>query len=105
MQECGYPSGVDNNSSETEQANFISAVFKAWDRHINRIRLIDFSWQYDISSSDVNQWVVDYNMLGHPYEDAFKAYLATLGLNNFDSTEKEAMQHLRDELLARSWEK
>lgn len=104
LQECGYPSSSVNNSSETQQADFISAVFGAWDININRIRLIDLAWQYDVSSTTVDQWVIDFGMTGNPYEAAFRSYLGTLGLGNYDSTEKAAMQRLREELQARRWE-
>lgn len=103
LQECGYPSSSVNNSSETQQADFISAVFEAWDHNINRIRLIDLAWQYDVSSTTVDQWVIDYRMTGNPNETAFRAYLGTLGLGSYDSTEKVAMQRLREELQARRW--
>lgn len=104
LQECGYPSSSVNNSSETQQADFISAVFKAWDNNINRIRLIDLAWQYDVSSTTVDQWVIDYGMTGNPNEAAFRAYLGTLGLSNYASTEKAALRRLREELQARRWE-
>lgn len=104
LQECGYPSSSVNNSSETQQAEFISAVFEAWDNNINRIRLIDLTWQYDVSSTTVDQWVIDFGMTGNPEEAAFRAYLGTLGLGNYDSTEKAAMERLREELQARRWE-
>lgn len=104
IQECGYPSSSVNNSSETVQADFVSAVFAAWDTYMNSIQLIDFSWQYDLSPSAADQWVIDYGMSGSPNEEAFRAFLLTLGLGNFDGTEKEAMQRLRDELQLRSWE-
>lgn len=103
LQECGYPSDVLNNSSETKQANFISAVFNAWDTHSDRIELIDFTWQYDVDEATVDQWIIDFGMGGQPNVDKFKTYLWTLGLSNNDSTEKLALQRLRDELLTRSW--
>ncbi|MBN4079306.1 hypothetical protein JYT26_01570 [Beggiatoa alba] len=103
LQECGYPSSSVNNSSEIQQADFVSAVFVAWDNNINRIRFIDLSWQYDVSSSTLDQWVIDFGMTGNPNEAAFRTYLGTLGLSNFDSTEKTALQRLRDELQAREW--
>lgn len=105
LQECGYPSGALTNSSEAQQADFISAVFDAWDNHIDRIRLVDLAWQYDVATSTVDQWVIDYGMSGSPYESAFRAYLGTLGLSRHDGTEKPAMQRLRDELQARNWER
>jgi len=104
LQECGYPSSSVNNSSETQQAEFISAVFEAWDTNINRISLIDLTWQYDVASTTVDQWVIDFGMAGDPNEAAFRSYLGTLGLSNYDSTEKAAMQRLREELQARRWE-
>ncbi|OGW51409.1 MAG: hypothetical protein A2Z50_07045 [Nitrospirae bacterium RBG_19FT_COMBO_42_15] len=103
LQECGYPSSTINNSSETLQADFISAVFNAWDTHRDRINLIDFSWQYDVSEATVDQWVIDYGMSGHPNENEFKHYLWTLGLSNYDGSEKIALQRLRDELQTRLW--
>ena len=103
LQECGYPSSTVDNSSETQQADFISAVFNAWDAHLDRIALIDFAWQYDVSDAQASQWVIDYHQNGQPYENEFKQYLLTLGLSHNDGTEKPALQRLRDELLARAW--
>ncbi len=103
LQECGYPSSTVDNSSEAQQANFISAVFKAWDTHLDRIALIDFAWQYDVTDAQASQWVIDYHQNGQPYENEFKQYLLTLGLSHYDSTEKPALQRLRDELKARVW--
>jgi hypothetical protein len=104
LQECGYPSSPVNNSSESLQADFISAVFTAWDAHSQRIALIDISWQYDASETSVDQWVIDYGMSGNPYENAFKSYLATLGLSHYDGTDKISLQRLKEELHIRSWE-
>ena len=103
LQECGYPSSPVNNSSELLQADFISAVFDAWDTHSDRISLIDFTWQYDVSEATVDQWVIDFGMTGQPNENVFKQYLWTLGLSNYDSSEKLALQRLKDELQARAW--
>jgi len=105
LQECGYPSSPVNNSSEILQADFISAVFDAWDAHSDRISLIDFTWQYDVSEATVDQWVIDFGMTGQPNENEFKQYLWTLGLSNYDNSEKIALQRLRDELQARAWER
>jgi hypothetical protein len=104
IQECGYPSGTVNNSSELQQADFISKLFLAWDMHKDRIKVIDLSWQYDLSESTADEWVIDYGMSDSQYESAFKHYLWTLGLNNYDSTEKAAMKRLREELSSRNWE-
>jgi len=105
FQECGYPSSTINNSSEALQTDFISAVFEAWDTHRDRITLIDLAWQYDVSPTSVDQWVIDFGMSGQPTENAFKAYLGTLGFSNFDSSEKPALQRIKDELTKRRWTK
>lgn len=103
LQECGFPSSTVNNSSGVLQTDFITAVFDAWDIHRDRITLIDFTWQYDVSEAMADQWVIDYGMAGQPNENAFKHYLWSLGLSRYDSTEKLALQRLRDELLKRLW--
>ena len=53
--ECGYPSAADLGSSETQQADFISACFAAWDDHRDRIAQIDFFALHDFSPSIVEQ--------------------------------------------------
>ena len=103
LQECGYPSSTVNNSSETLQADFMSAVFNAWDAHRDRINLVDFTWQYDVSEATADQWVIAFGLSGQPGETAFKYYLWTLGLSRYDSTEKPALQRLRDEWQRRAW--
>ena len=103
LQECGYPSSSINLSSEALQADFITAVFKAWDSNSTRINIVDFSWQYDISDAEASQFVSDFGLSGSPDENRFKNYLASIGLSNHDATEKLALQRLRDELLARQW--
>ena len=105
LQECGYPSSMVNNSSETLQADFISAVFNAWDVHSNRIALVDFAWQYDVSEATADQWVIDFGLSGQPNENRFKYFLWTLGLSNYDSSAKPALQRLQDELQRRAWVK
>ncbi len=103
FQECGYPSSAVNNSSEALQADFITAVFEAWDTHRDRIKLIDLTWQYDVSQGTVDQWVIDFGMAGNSNENVFRNYLGTLGFSNNDSSEKLALQRIKDELTKRSW--
>jgi len=104
LQECGYPSSSVNMSSEAKQADFITEVFKAWDTHSSRINIIDFSWQYDISEDEANQYVIDFALSGAIYEDAFKTYLHSIGLSNHDTTPKLARERLQQELVSRQWE-
>ncbi len=105
LQECGYPSGITNNSSDALQAEFITAVFNAWDSHRTRISLVDFSWQYDISEATADAWVILYGMSGQTNAAEFKSYLWTLGLNHYDSTPKPAFGQLKKELALRGWVK
>lgn len=104
LQECGYPSSSVNISSEAQQADFITEVFKAWDKYSSRISLIDFTWQYDISDAEVTQLVIDFGLSGTANENEFRNYIGSIGLSNHDATEKLALQQLRDELVTRKWE-
>ena len=103
IQECGFPTSSVNASSEALQADFISTVFRAWDKYCEKIQLVDFAWQHDISEAQASALVIAYNMEGSPYENQFKHYLWSLGLSRHDGSEKNAMQRLRDALRQRAW--
>lgn len=103
LQECGMSSGADCGSSEVQQAEFVTAVFEAWDDLADRITQIDFAWQTDVSDAQASQWVSDYGMSGSPDADAFYAYLRTLGLRRHDGTPKPAWDRLVTEAAARGW--
>jgi len=79
LQECGYPSDALNNSSERQQADFITAVFDAWDTHRDRIGVIDFAWQYDVAEATVDQWVIDFGLSGLANADKLTTYLCDAG--------------------------
>jgi len=57
-----------------------------------------------VSPGTVDQWVVDFRMAGNPNENAFRSSLGTLGFSNNDSSEKLALQRLKDALKKRSWQ-
>jgi len=103
LQECGYPSSTINLSSKAQQADFISQVFNAWDKHLTKIKIIDFSWQYDISDEEASQYVIDYGLSETANENEFKNYLSSIGLSHNDGTKKPALQQLRNELNKRKW--
>ena len=103
LQECGYASGAGCGGSEAAQADFVSAVFDAWDQLADRLVHVDFTWQHDVSTTTVDGWVTAYGMSGHPHEDAFRAYLATLGLHHHDGSAKPAWDRLTVEAAARGW--
>ena len=103
LQECGRSSGAACGSSEEQQADFVTAVFEAWDDLIDRIVLVDFAWQTDVDDATATQWVTDYGVAGLPDEDAFFAYLRTLGLRHHDGAPKPAWNRLVQEASARGW--
>jgi glycosyl hydrolase family 53 len=101
LTECGYSSQLLSNSNETQQAEFITQVFLAWDKYKNSIKLINFTWIEDIGDAQAEIYIDEYGMRGNPNESQFKAYLAGLGLKNFDATNKLAFTQLKKEIANR----
>jgi hypothetical protein len=101
--EAGYPTGAACNSTEEKQADFITQVFQAWDRHKDNIAHIDFTWMHDQDSATVASWIIAYGMAGSPYADAFGAYLATLGMRTYDGQDKTGYKRLIQEAALRGW--
>ncbi|MEM8884381.1 MAG: hypothetical protein AAGD14_09945 [Planctomycetota bacterium] len=93
----GYPSSPLLNSSEAKQAEFVRASFRAWDRHADRIELIDFTWLHDLDPDEVQDVMEFYGFI----DARFGAFLGTLGLRRFDGTEKPAFAALREEAARR----
>lgn len=85
--EVGYQSGSSYcNSSETKQAQFYHELFTAWDDHIGEIDLILIDWLHEATPEQVEEWEECYG-LSTP---GFVEYLSTLGLRNYDHTDKYA---------------
>jgi exo-beta-1,3-glucanase (GH17 family) len=97
--ETGYPSGSGNKSSEQQQAEFISAIFTAWDQHAESIQMVNFVWLYDMSSADV-EMMTSYYGVANP---GFKSFLATLGLKEFAGKDKQAFLTVKQHARARGW--
>ena len=97
--ELGYPSGKDNNSSRSKQAEFVRQTFQAWDAHPDQVRLISFSWLTDIDPADVKRYGRYYGISNK----GFTSYLGTLGLRTFDNKDKEAFRALGEETEKRGW--
>lgn len=97
--ELGYPSSEICNSSESKQAAFISETFRAWDAHAEQIKMINFVWLNEISSSSIRTFESYYGFS----DKGFAAYLGSLGLLNEDGSEKTAFSQLRAEAEARGW--
>ncbi|MGD2248339.1 MAG: glycosyl hydrolase 53 family protein [Candidatus Methanofastidiosia archaeon] len=97
--EAGYPSSPYVGSSEPMQKEFIKEIFKAWDTHKSHIKLIDFVWLHDLSTSQVDVFVRYYGVSAKN----FREYLRTLGLRQYNGKEKEAFAALKKEAEIRGW--
>ena len=88
----GYPSGTSCNSSETQQAQFISQTFTSWDAYATNIKMIDFTWLHDLDTAVVNYYGSYYGIT----DTVFLEYLHTLGLRtwNGSGTDKPAFLEL-----------
>ncbi|MHB1455779.1 MAG: hypothetical protein ACYC0V_02580 [Armatimonadota bacterium] len=98
--QLGYPSGELLKSSEVKQSQFISEVFKAWDRN-KRIKMVDFTWMHDLPQASL-----DFNASYYGLSDpAFLEFLRTLGLRSYSGagTDKLAFKTLKREAMQRGW--
>ena len=97
--EAGYPSSRFLGSSEAKQAEFIGAMFKAWDRHRKQIKLVNFIWLHDITEAEVKSYSKYYGLSSK----GFAAYLGSLGMRTHRGKDKQAFKALRRESKARGW--
>ncbi|MCP4161866.1 MAG: hypothetical protein GY760_17470 [Deltaproteobacteria bacterium] len=98
MQEIGYQTSSDCNSSVQKQSRFICNVFHAWDQHKD-IKLMMFARLNDVTHDKAEE-------LGGPYNvtnDKFIEYLRTLGIRTHDGVLKEGFSELRDHTNIRGW--
>ena len=56
--EAGYPSGAACGSSLDQQAEFVDAMFTAWDKHVKTVPVINFVWTCDLSKTEVNAMTI-----------------------------------------------
>lgn len=97
MTEVGYQSGNNKcNSSYEKQALFMHYLFKAWDVYHEEISHIVINWICDQSPGQIKIWE-DY----YGDDPALVEYLSTLGLLEYDGTEKPACKQLKEETTAR----
>jgi hypothetical protein len=100
LTEVGYPSGEQyNKSSEAKQAEFFHEFFSAWDEHADQITYALVDWLHDQSPEAVKEFESYYG-LSTP---GFVEFLATLGVRNYDNTDKAAWRQLLAETEARNW--
>lgn len=101
LQEVGYQTGSECNSSERKQSQFIGNVFEAWDTYKDNIKLIEFVRMNDVSRSQAEE-------LAGPYgigDNSFIEFLRTLGLRTYDGngTDKEGFTVLKEHANLRGW--
>ena len=98
--EVGYSSGNIVNSSPERQKEFVIKVFKAWDKHAEHVKAINFVWMHDILDADVLHYGEYYGISNPKFSD----YLATLGLKHNDGEPKIAWTALEEEAAKRGWD-
>jgi len=97
--EAGFPSGTANGSSEALQGEFVSAVFRAWDRHAGQLQAVNFVWLHDLSDKEVAALTAYYGQT----TPTFASFLGSLGLKTHDGRPKAALKRLEREAAARGW--
>ncbi|MCK0098387.1 hypothetical protein MWU38_03225 [Qipengyuania sp. S6317L1] len=99
--ECGFPSSQLLGSSEAMQADFISAVFAAWDAKAAQISHIDFFSLHDFSPAIVQELGAYYGI----GSDRFAAFLGTLGLREWadEGSDKLGWRRFMQEAKARGF--
>ncbi len=101
IQEVGYQSSKENNSSREKQANFFCNFFKAWDAHANRIKSANIVRLNNLSKQSAMDAAGPYGTSNNKFIE----YLRTLGIRTFDSTgtNKKAFKTIKDNAAARGW--
>ncbi len=99
--QLGYPSSSACNSSETQQAQFITQVFQSWDTHAANIKMIDFTWLHDWSAASVSYWSSYYGIS----DPAFLGFLGSIGLRNGNAngSDKKAFTELKCQAKQRAY--
>ncbi len=100
--ESGYPASRANGSSAELQAEFIHALFAAWDEHADQILSITLWVEHDYSPQQMDQ-------LEHSTGDPHSTYVSLIGsmglrLWDDDGKPKPAWMALMEETKARGWQ-
>ncbi len=99
----GYPSSDKINGSLEKQRQFIENSFKYWDQYADKIRLITFTWLYDVQQPHIESMSSDTLDDITPTE-AFVEFLGSLGLHGQEvGEEKPAFKELKKQLKLRGW--
>jgi len=100
LTEVGYQSGSKYcGSSKTMQGHFYHELFKAWDTFNQNISYIQINWLHDQPQEQIEEWKKYYSSS----DPAFIEFLSTLGLRNYNNTDKPAWLQLLEETKIRGW--
>ncbi len=101
LQEVGYQTSPQNNSSEAKQAEFYCNFFKAWDEHLSRIKTANIVRMNDLSMEEAAISAGPYGISGN----SFIEYLRTLGIRTFGNkgTNKQTFEVIKNNLQLRGW--
>jgi hypothetical protein len=94
LAEVGYPSGVENGSSQKKQADFVRELFSVLDRYPKRIPGMNYLWLNDLSSQAVSDYAVYY---GTPNK-YFVSFLSSLGLKTYNGEAKLGFNAFQEEI-------
>ncbi len=99
----GYPSSTKIGSSLEKQRQFIEETFKRWDQYNDRIRLITFTWLYDVQQPHIESMSAE--VLGDiSPTQAFQEFIGSLGLHSsMVGAEKPAFKELKKQVILRKW--
>jgi hypothetical protein len=103
LEECGYATSSVTESSEEEQAEFISTMFDLWDKHSEQLVYVGFLWLHDLSEQKAELYVDEYGMTAHLHAAKFKEYLRTTGMRTYDGVDKKGFLELKKQATARGW--
>jgi hypothetical protein len=103
MQECGYATSPLCSGSDTAQASFVRDVFKIWDRHEDQMIYLAFLWLNDLSNTQAQSESIYYGLNGTAVDQAFTAYIGSLGLCDSLGAPKAGFLALQQEAEKRGW--
>lgn len=99
----GYPSSPVIGSSLEKQREFIAQSFRLWDQYRHRIKLLTFTWLYDLPTVHIG--TVSEATLGTASPaQAFSEFIGSLGLHGRGVDDaKPAFTELNRQLRVRGW--
>lgn len=98
----GFPSSNLLQSSEEIQRRFVEISFDEWDRRKEKIRILTFTWLYDLDTTQLIDNAL--RTTGSKPDIAFTEFLGTLGLlRRKAGDEKPAFLELRKQAASRHW--